>query len=59
MERNHLEDIDVDGKDIKTSLGWRGVDWNALALDMERLRTLAYAVVNLRVTHNYGNFLTK
>ena len=35
-----------------------GMDWIELAQDRDRLRTLVNAVVNLRLPHNAGNFLT-
>jgi hypothetical protein len=36
----------------------RGVDWIDLAQERERWWTFVNAVMNLRVPHNAGNFLT-
>jgi hypothetical protein len=52
-ERDHLEDLGVDGRIIiKVDLqevGWGGRGWIDLAQDMDRWRTLVNAVMNLRV----------
>jgi hypothetical protein len=51
-ERDHLEDLSVDGRII---LKWilrsemRGMDWIDLAQDRDRWRALVNAVINLRV----------
>jgi len=34
-----------------------GIDWNDVAQDRDRWRTLTNAVMNLRVSENVGNFL--
>jgi len=39
-------------------VGYRGVDWIELAQDRNRWRALVSAVMNLRVPHNAGNFMT-
>jgi hypothetical protein len=52
MERNHLEDLGVDGDNIKIGLqevGLRSMDWIDLAQDRDRLRALVDAVMNFRV----------
>jgi len=52
MERNHLEDLGVDGANIKINLQevrWGGMDWTDLAQDRYRWRALVKAVMNLRV----------
>ena len=60
-ERDHLEDPSVDGLII---LRWAFrklggcMDWIYLAQDMDRLRAVVNAVVNLRVPYNAGIFLT-
>jgi hypothetical protein len=50
LERDHLEDLGVDGR--KTNLqevGWGGMDWIDVAQDRDRCRALVNAVMNLRV----------
>jgi len=53
MERDHLEDLSVDGRII---LSWMfrnldgGMDWIDLPWDRDRWRALANVVINLRVT---------
>jgi hypothetical protein len=39
-------------------VGCGGMDWIELSQDRERWRTLVITVMNLRVTHNAGNFVT-
>jgi hypothetical protein len=52
-ERDHLEDLGVDGRII---LRWvfrkldEGMDWNDLVQDRDRWRSLVNVVMNLRVT---------
>jgi hypothetical protein len=50
--RNHLEDLDVDGKIIFMHLrevGWEDVDWMHLVQDRSQWRYLVSTVINLRV----------
>jgi hypothetical protein len=62
MERDHLQDLGVDGRiTLKMDLQyveWGGMDWIALAEDRDTWRVLVNAVMNLRVPQNAGNFLT-
>ena len=39
-------------------VGCEGMDWIELAQDKDRWRALMFAVMNLRVPQNAGNFLT-
>ena len=39
-------------------VGWGGVNWIDLAQDRGRWWVLLYAVMNLRVPNNAGNFCT-
>jgi hypothetical protein len=39
-------------------VGWGGMDWIDLVLDRDRWRALVNALLNLRVQHNAGSFLT-
>jgi hypothetical protein len=60
-EGDYLGDPGVDGRIIlkwicKKSDG--GMDWIELAQDRDRWRAVVYAVMNLRVPLNEGNFLT-
>jgi hypothetical protein len=51
-ERDHLEDLGVDGRiilKIDLKVGWAGMDWINLAQDMDSWRALVNAVMNLRV----------
>jgi hypothetical protein len=38
-------------------VGYEGMDWIELAQDRDRLRALVTAVMSLRVSINYGEFL--
>jgi hypothetical protein len=61
MEGDNLEDLDIDGDNMKMDLkdaGWGGTDWIALAQHTERWRALVNAVINFRVPENVGNLLT-
>jgi hypothetical protein len=53
MERDHLEDLGVDGRIIlifiSKKLDGMGIDWIGLAEDRDRWRALVNAVMNLRV----------
>jgi len=59
-ERDHLGDLDVDGRIIlyESSGSGRGGDWMELALGRDRCRALVNMVMNLRVPCYAGNFLT-
>jgi len=60
-ERDHLEDVSVNGRVILEwiSKKWDGgMAWFDLSRDWDRWRALVNAVMNLRVTHNVGNFVT-
>jgi hypothetical protein len=51
-ERDHLEDRDVDGDNIKMDLqegGCGGMDWIDLAQNRDRWRSVVNAVMNRRV----------
>ena len=51
-ERKHLEDLGVDGDNIKINLlemTWGGIDWIDLAQDRDRWRALVNAVMDIRV----------
>jgi len=60
-ERNHLEDLGVDGRIILRLIfrKWDGgTDWIDVVQDRDRWRALVNAVMNLRVPQNAGYFLT-
>lgn len=38
---------------------WGGMDWTAVARDMDRQQALESAVMNRRVTQNVGSFLAR
>jgi hypothetical protein len=51
-ERDHLEDLDIDGWIIKMDLRetkWCGMDWIDLAQDRHQWRALVNMVLNLQV----------
>jgi hypothetical protein len=51
MERDHLEDLGVDGRIIMELFSNRlGRDWIDLVQDMGKQRALVDALMNLRVT---------
>jgi hypothetical protein len=43
---------------VLKEVGWGGTDWIGLAQHRDRWRVLVNAVMNLRIPHNVGNFLT-
>jgi hypothetical protein len=59
-ETHHLKDLGIDGSIILilifSKVGWGGTDWIDLAQDRDMWRTLANAVMNLRVPQNARNF---
>ena len=62
-ERRHLGHLGVDGRIIlkwifKKCDGGGGKDWNHLAQDRDRWRSLVSEVMNLRVPQNVENILT-
>jgi hypothetical protein len=59
-ERDHWEDEDVDGRTILKWILERedGMDWIDLAQDRDQWRALVNTVMNLRVPHNAGKFLS-
>jgi len=58
-ERNHLEELSLDGRVILTWIFKKlGMDWINLARYRERWVALVNAVMNFRVP-NGGNFLTR
>jgi len=60
MERDHLEDLDVDRSLILKLTSRNGMeDMDSIALSQDRnvCRGLVNAVMNLRVTLNAGDFL--
>jgi len=61
-EREHLKDDGIDVRTILQSIFKkqnRAMDWIDLALDMDRWRVLINTVINLQVSYNVGNFLTR
>ena len=49
-ERDHLQDLDIDGRIIfKWEVGWGGVDWIAMDQDKDRLWAFVNAVGNIWV----------
>ena len=46
MERDHLEDIEVDGSKF-LKMEWGAIDWSDLSEGRDRWRTLVNAVMNL------------
>ena len=60
-ERDHLEDLGVDGRIILRRIfrKWDGggMDWIDLAQERDRWRTLVNTVMNFRGLQNAGNFL--
>ena len=52
-ERDHLEDVGVDGRIILEwivkGIVWEGVVWIGVAVDTDRWRALVNAVMNFRV----------
>jgi hypothetical protein len=60
-ERDHLEDLGVDGRIILRWIfrKWGGdMDWIDLDQDRDRWRALVNAVMKFHVPYNEGNFLT-
>jgi hypothetical protein len=49
MERNHLEDLSVNGKVILKWMGWGGMNWIDMGQDRDRWRVFVNAVMNRRV----------
>jgi hypothetical protein len=54
MERDHLEDLGLDGriilKWVLQEVGEGGLEWNCLGQDRVRWRAVVNAVMNLRVS---------
>jgi hypothetical protein len=62
-ERDHLEDLGVDGGggNVKMDLqevGWRDMDWIDLAPNRDKWRAVVYTVMNIRVPQHSRYFLT-
>ena len=53
--RRWKDNIKMDIQEV----GCEGMDWIELAQDKDRWRALMFAVMNLRVPQNAGNFLTR
>jgi hypothetical protein len=49
VERNHLEDLSLDGKIILKWMGWGGMNWSDMGQNRYRWRVLVNAVMNLQV----------
>jgi len=52
MERDHLEDLGLNGDNIKMhpqEVEWSGMNWVTVAQDRDRCDALVNAVINLRV----------
>jgi hypothetical protein len=59
-ERDHLADLGVDGRIILKRIfknGMGGMDWIDLVQDRD-IGAVLKVIMNLRVPHNAGNFLT-
>jgi hypothetical protein len=52
--RKWKDNIKMDFQEVRCE----GMEWIDLAQDRDRCRALVYAVMNLRVPQNSGNFLT-
>ena len=48
LERDHFEDLDVDGVSILKEVRWGGMNWIFVAEDRYRRRAFVPAVMNLR-----------
>jgi hypothetical protein len=59
-ERDHMADLSVDGRIILKWIFKNGIDmvWIDLAQDRNMWRALLEAIMNLRVLHDAGSFMT-
>ena len=56
-ERDHLEDLGIDGKNIEMFLqevGWRSMDWTGVFRDRDGFGALVNTVINLGVHKMQG-----
>jgi len=45
MERDYLEDLDTDSRIMLQEIGWEGMDWILLAVDMDQCQSAVNTVM--------------
>jgi len=58
MERDYLKDLDTDSRIMLQEIGWEGMGWILLAVDMDQCQAAVNTVMIHMVLQDAGSFWT-